>query len=119
MAFDPAADNAFLVTAEASAPITYHPSGAADAAIRGVFVPSDPFEATDERGRAHVREGTLYVRNDASTGRTAIDSRDEVTIGGGRYGIVSYHEDFGVWVLSVRLTQRRERAGGPFSFPRV
>jgi len=118
MAFDPASDNAMLVAGEVSSAITYHPTGAADVAIRGVFAPTPAFESMDQRGRSHVREGTLHILNTAA-GRTSIDSRDEVTINGARYGIVSYHDDFGVWVLTIRLTQRRERAGGPFMQSRV
>lgn len=119
MAFDPASDNAMLVAGEVSSALTYHPTGAADVSIRGVFAPTPAFESMDERGRSHVREGTLYILNVATTGRTSIDSKDEVTINGARYAIVAYHDDFGVWVLTVRLTQRRERAGGPFMQSRV
>ncbi len=119
MAFDPSSDNAMLVNGEVSSAITYHPWGAGDAAIRGVLVPSSPYEAMDERGRAHVREATLYIRNDASAGRTSIDPRDEVTVGGSRYAIVSFHEDQGMWTLLVRVTLRRERAGGPWMQPRM
>lgn len=118
MAFDPANDNAMLVVGEVSSAVTYHPTGAADVAIRAVFAPTPPYESMDGRGRAHVQEGTLYILNTAA-GRTSIDSKDEVTIDGVRYSIVSFHKDFGIWVLAIRVTTRRERAGGPFMRERL
>lgn len=119
--------SAMLNTGEFAQAVTYHPDGDSDKTINAVWQ-EDPEESRGGLGevrdhrdrRFEVREGTLWIAQDATLGIAAPTDEDLVTVDSVKYSVLGTpRKEGGVWVLRLRRADRQEDVATGLSEGRV
>ena len=97
--------------------VTYHPDGAADVPVEGIFAgrSADLVEA-EPGGSSDLRTGTFLV---AKTQLAAATRNDKLTIRSSKWSVISIDDLGYAWRLNIRRSVAVERGAGQFRMPRI